>query len=182
MHSRGSCTGLIFSKSRSDQDMVEWSSPPRVHLPAKGRRHCNALRYLLPTLLSDVQAEEATLATLLCSMNRGLRFKLLTYHENFKFSTYLYDSVVHPNSNIPSLALHCDYTMLSESVFSSDHEKYWKQKRTITRFRLYKKSFSKLNTNTTYLEKMQCFSFAERIATSFCNHQSTKTKKPQKRG
>ena len=137
MHSRGSCTGLIFSKSRSDQDMVEWSSPPRVHLSAKGRRHCNALRYLLPTLLSDVQAEEATLATLLCSMNRGLRFKLLTYHENFKFSTYLYhkylmqhhgslilfplfcshfltqtlNSVVHPNSNIPSLALHCNYTM-----------------------------------------------------------------------
>ena len=72
--------------------------------------------------------------------------------------------------------------ILGESVFSSDHEKYWKQKRTITRFRLYKKSFSKLNTNTTYLANMQCFSFAERIATSFCNHQSTKTKKPQKRG
>ena len=46
----------------------------------------------------------------------------------------------------------------------------------------YIQSFSTLNTNTTYLANMQCFSFAERIATSFCNHQSTKTKKPQKRG
>ena len=44
----------------------------------------------------------------------------------------------------------------------------------------YIQSFSTLNTNTTYLANMQCFSFAERIATSFCNHQSTKTKKPQK--
>ena len=70
--------------------------------------------------------------------------------------------------------------ILGESVFSWDHEKHWKQKRTITRFRLYTKSFSKLNTNTTYLANMQCFSFTERIAKSFCNHQSTKTKKPQK--
>ena len=67
--------------------------------------------------------------------------------------------------------------ILGESVFSSDHEKHWRQKSIITRFRLYTKSFSKLNTNTTYLANMQCFSFAERIATSFCNHQSTKTKK-----
>ena len=85
----------------------------------------------------------------------------------------------HSIFDTPHVIIQC---ILGESVFSSDHEKYWKQKRTITRFRLYKKSFSKLNTNTTYLEKMQCFSFAERIATSFCNHQSTKTKKPQKRG
>ena len=83
----------------------------------------------------------------------------------------------HSIFDAPHVIIQC---ILGESVFSSDHEKYWKQKRTITRFRLYKKSFSKLNTNTTYLEKMQCFSFAERIATSFCNHQSTKTKKPQK--
>ena len=70
--------------------------------------------------------------------------------------------------------------ILGESVFSSDHEKHWRQKSIITRFRLYTKSFSKLNTNTTYLANMQCFSFTERIAKSFCNHQSTKTKKPQK--